>query len=124
MISFSTSLNLTRTNPATHIQACNTFDIQDSAADFEQVNDGKHALRLNSQKKVSNLIVQDLMRKHRAVEYGLNYSNRTDRSIVRCVSILDSVVSFWNEEGECCPLVQTFLLLGMEVYLNLNKKFI
>lgn len=57
------------------------------------------------------------MRNHRAVEYGLNYLNRNDKSLVRCVSILDSMVQFWNEEGLCCPLVQSFLLLGLEVNL-------
>jgi len=81
-------------------------------------------------KKLSNIIVQEITRTHRAVEYGLNYLDRNETSICRCISVLDSIVTFYNEEGECCPLVQSFILLGHENGrilfcdpLNLNKKY-
>jgi len=108
----------------------NTNEIQDSLGDYYQSNKENRAQRLNALKRISNLIVQELIRTRRAIEYGLNYMDRNERSVCRCISVLDGIVIFYNEEGQCCPLIQSFILLGLENGrilfcdpLNLNKKY-
>ena len=80
----------------------NTNEIQYSLGDYYQNNKENRAQRLNALKRISNLIVQELIRTRRAIEYGLNYMDRNERSVCRCISVLDGIVIFYNEEGQCC----------------------
>ncbi len=57
--------------------------------------------------------MQNLALLHRAVDYRL--LNFEKPSECRCICILESRVIYYKEEGACCPVVQKFLLLGLQV---------
>ena len=63
--------------------------------------------------KLIQLSTQDLLLKHRAIEYSLLMSESTE--VCTSIGILESPVIFYNEEGACSPVVKTFLLLGLQV---------
>jgi hypothetical protein len=67
--------------------------------------------------KLIQLSTQDLLLKHRAIEYSLLMSEKTENCT--SIGILESPVIFYNEEGACSPIVKTFLLLGLQVYFDL-----
>ena len=51
---------------------------------------------------------------HRATENGAG--NELPSSCL-CVCILKSSAMVWTDEGCCCPVRHSYLLLGMEVHL-------
>ena len=66
-------------------------------------------------KKSNNLVIHEVVKQHRAIEYGLDYLDKNDRATTRCICILDSEVIYWNVDGPNKPPQQIFLLLGLDV---------
>lgn len=66
-------------------------------------------------KKSNNLVIHEVVKQHRAIEYGLDYLDKNDRATCRCICILDSEVIYWNVDGPNKPSQQIFLLLGLDV---------
>lgn len=69
-----------------------------------------------SKRQANYLLIQSIVKNHRAVEIGLNNLSDAQVSKCRCLSVLESSAIYWNIEGPCTPLTQTFLLLGLEVF--------
>ena len=103
-----------RTNPSTHICIWNSLKIQENKKNIENT-----VVETSSTKtciippKPMQLSTQNLLLNYRAIEYSL-LNNETPQ-VCNCICALESSVIFYNEEGACCPIVKTFLLLGLQV---------
>ncbi len=55
---------------------------------------------------------------HRSVDYELD-GMEDDPIECKCICVLNTdCIVYNNEEGQCCPLVTSFLLLGLQVFGN------
>jgi hypothetical protein len=100
-----------RTNPSTQVATWKINNVFDNIAD---ANDANMALMLK--KKANYLAIQDVLKRHRAVD--VNLINRNEKSKCSCLGVLESVVIFWNFEGPCTASSKTFLLIAFEVNLK------
>ena len=55
---------------------------------------------------------------HRATESGAGMEPVANCC---CLAILNSTATVWTDEGCCCPIRDSYLLLGLEVCFNLNQ---
>jgi hypothetical protein len=103
-----------RTSPATHICVWNALKLQANKDNMENSKENKDTNKTCIRPpKPIQLTTQNLLVNHRAIEYGLfNHEKPIDCT---CICVIESPVIFYNEEGACCPIVKTFLLLGLQV---------
>lgn len=102
-----------RTYPCAKVTVWSANDIQNSKSELEEdiiIEANSEALR----RKTSYLVIQNLMRSHRAIEVGLGNTRQNEISKCRSIGFLESTVIFWNIEGPSSPITQNFLLLGLE----------
>lgn len=114
VVNFCNNTIVSRTYPCTKVSIWNTNDIQ------KATNESDDEITVESQFKSDSrrpnyLVVQGLVKNHRAIEIGLVNFRANEMPMCRCIAVLESSVVYWNIEGQCSPFVQKFLLLGLEV---------
>ncbi|XP_048253112.1 uncharacterized protein LOC124133882 isoform X3 [Haliotis rufescens] len=99
----------TRTDPACRIAVWNIHEIQYvyimNRSRSEQ--DGGQGVRPSS----SSSILHGGQSRHRATESGVGNEAITN---CRCLCDLNASAMMWTDEGFCCPVRHSYLLLGME----------
>jgi len=86
-------IHLSRSNPCTKVCVWNSTEIQTSVENLEEIENRPSA------KKLNYIQIQSIVKTHRAVEIDLNPIH--EKSICRCVGIVETYVTFWNLEGPC-----------------------
>ena len=78
----------------------------------------------SSKRYLNEEAIQDLVKKYRAVEFGLNLIHRNKKPICYSIGCLEAEITYWNLNAQYQPnpvtLNQSFLLLGLEVILDLQ----
>lgn len=119
-----------RTNPCTKVAIWNSYEMQQEVKkppvqETQEIATNTLTNQTTITKKLAANyeIVKSIVKKHRSVEINLNYQvGRTYELIkCRCVSMLESSIVFWTLEGPCCSEAKLFLLLGLEVSLEVLK---
>lgn len=112
-------LYYTRTNPCTHLVVLNTFALLEPFELFE-ANDESSMEKFSLGLKTSNVSAGELIRNHRAVEFGLDYLDKNDRAKCHCICFLDCEVTYWRIKGPYKTPTKSLLLLGLEVSSTLT----
>ncbi|CAF0852544.1 unnamed protein product, partial [Brachionus calyciflorus] len=103
----------TKTYPCAKVAVWDANELQKPKLDSEEILIEANAELLR--RKTNYLIIQNLMRMHRAIEIGLGNTRQNECSKCRTIGVLEaSTVIFWNIEGPCTPITQNFLLIGLE----------
>ena len=107
-------LYYTRTNPCTHLVVLNTYELMEPEL-FEDRIDESAQDKLIVCLNTVNVGTGELLRKHRAVEYGLDHLDKNEKSKCRCICLLDCEVIYWKLNGSFRTPAKSLLLLGLEV---------